>query len=266
MRSLRSISLQLARGVHRNLPKDFSRQLAPIYEKVVLELGSEVQDGLIVDIGSGFITPAIGKTGLSSGATVIGLDISPSALLKNCEVDLRLVADACKQWPFRDGSVDMVVSRSVMEHLPDTDMFARECRRVLKPGGVCVNLLPGRNAPFSLLNRILPNRISRRLLERTFPWSKDELGFPVFYNHCSFPQIQQLFESNGLVLEFIRFRYYQSNYFAPFFPLYLVSVLYDLLVWKLGITKLCSQILVIVRQPLTPLSCTRAPNVSSHTE
>ena len=65
-----------------------------------------------------------------------------------------------------------------------------------------------------------------------------------------FPQITELFERIGLSVEFIRFRYYQSTYFVRLFPAYLLCVLYDILVWKLGIRKLCSQMLVVVRQPL----------------
>ncbi|MDA8908820.1 class I SAM-dependent methyltransferase [bacterium] len=37
--------------------------------------------------------------------------------------------------PFKDGSVDFVISCHVIEHLPDPIFFIRECWRVLKPGG-----------------------------------------------------------------------------------------------------------------------------------
>jgi SAM-dependent methyltransferase len=40
--------------------------------------------------------------------------------------------------PIEDGSVDVVHSNQVIEHLPKTDSFMREIARVLKPGGYAV--------------------------------------------------------------------------------------------------------------------------------
>jgi SAM-dependent methyltransferase len=47
-------------------------------------------------------------------------------------------ADLAAQLPFDDGSVDVVHSNQVIEHLPGTDHFMREIRRVLKPDGFAV--------------------------------------------------------------------------------------------------------------------------------
>jgi SAM-dependent methyltransferase len=47
-------------------------------------------------------------------------------------------ADLGAQLPFADGSIDVVHSNQVIEHLPGTDHFMREIRRVLAPGGFAV--------------------------------------------------------------------------------------------------------------------------------
>jgi hypothetical protein len=140
------------------------------------------------------------------------------------------------------------VSRSVIEHLADTRTFADECSRVLKPGGHSVHLLPGRNAPFSLLNRILPKSLSRRLIDWVFPEKKELLGFTAYYQDCTFDGITRLFRDRGLAIEQVFCRYYQSTYYGSFFPLYLVSVVYDLLAWKLDIRHLSAQLLIVVRR------------------
>jgi SAM-dependent methyltransferase len=74
------------------------------------------------------------------------------------------VADVAAGFPFEDESFDVVVSNQVIEHLHDTDLFVRECRRVLVPGGLLVfsteNLASWHNVfavtlgwqPFSLTN------------------------------------------------------------------------------------------------------------------
>ena len=222
-----------------------------MYDAVVSKVAHDMQASVLLDIGAGFIFPVAHSEGLPPTVTAIGLDISESALRRNKDIGCGVVADACLSWPFADASVDMIISRSVVEHLKDTEAFARECHRVLKPGGVSIHLLPGRNAPFAVLNRLLPSGISRRLLLWAFPETKDELGFTAFYENCAYPDIKNLFERNGLIVENIQFRYYQSTYFFVFFPAYLLSVIYDWLIWKLGIKRLSSQLLVVVRRPFS---------------
>jgi SAM-dependent methyltransferase len=64
--------------------------------------------------------------------------------------DSRYVADRAfpitdydgRHIPFADGSFDIVFSSNVLEHVPDLAQMHAELRRVLKPGGYCVHLMP----------------------------------------------------------------------------------------------------------------------------
>jgi ubiquinone/menaquinone biosynthesis C-methylase UbiE len=74
---------------------------------------------------------------------IIGSDLSKNMLLiasKNVEqaglqkqISLEL-ADS-KQLPYQDGQFDMVISNSIVHHLPDPLPFFLEIKRVLKPNG-----------------------------------------------------------------------------------------------------------------------------------
>lgn len=49
--------------------------------------------------------------------------------------------DVC-QLSFPDGSLDLVVSNDVFEHVPDAAVAFKECTRVLRPGGVVLATIP----------------------------------------------------------------------------------------------------------------------------
>ena len=53
-----------------------------------------------------------------------------------------MVIDATNLWMFKDGELDFIVSSHTLEHLPDTKKVLTEWKRVLKPGGIMVIVVP----------------------------------------------------------------------------------------------------------------------------
>ncbi|MEZ4231136.1 MAG: class I SAM-dependent methyltransferase [Polyangiaceae bacterium] len=51
--------------------------------------------------------------------------------------------------PFEDSSFDIVFNKSVLEHTHDITRLLRECRRILRPGGRLVSLVPDWKAQWS---------------------------------------------------------------------------------------------------------------------
>ncbi len=60
--------------------------------------------------------------------------------------------------------------------------------------------------------------------------------------------MHRLLEDNGFEIVHRELRYYQSIYYTFFVPLYLLMVLYDLIVWKLGVENLACQMLFVARK------------------
>jgi len=58
-----------------------------------------------------------------------------------------VVTDLSKPWPWEDNSVDEIVARDIIEHLPDKILTMNEIWRVLKPGGVAKILVPTTDGP-----------------------------------------------------------------------------------------------------------------------
>lgn len=56
-----------------------------------------------------------------------------------------IVADLTKTFPFEDNSVDEIIMRDGLEHLPDKIHSMNELYRILKPGGVVTLIVPSTN-------------------------------------------------------------------------------------------------------------------------
>ncbi|MBM4377464.1 MAG: methyltransferase domain-containing protein [Deltaproteobacteria bacterium] len=72
--------------------------------------------------------------------------------------------------PLESGSVDVVVSSSVVEYVSDLRHYATEVRRVLKPGGVFVVTVPDERSAVRVFERGL--RLLARFAPRAFETGK----------------------------------------------------------------------------------------------
>ena len=90
----------------------------------------------VLDLGCGAGTPTRALMANPVRFRVVGADLSPSAVAAYTSSTGRdgVRLDA-QRLPFVDGAFDAVVSDDVVEHLVDTDAYAKEIHRVLSPGG-----------------------------------------------------------------------------------------------------------------------------------
>jgi SAM-dependent methyltransferase len=98
--------------------------------------------GTLLDLGSG--TGSLARGYAVRGAQVIAADLSPAMLRQAADLPRRVVARA-EASPFRSASFDAVTAGQCW-HWFDGPAVARECRRLLRPGGRIViahfNYLP----------------------------------------------------------------------------------------------------------------------------
>lgn len=230
--------------LNNRLPWRFRRDFFLLYYEMVTDLIRRQRPGFVLDVGCGRQT-FFPHSLRSLQTAFVGLDSEMEELRHNRDLSYLVVADATRDLPFADSSVDLVTTRSVLEHLTDTNHFFRESYRVLSSGGYAIHIMPGRNAPFAILNRLLSNRVTKRLLSLFYPEIKGGWGFPAYYNNCTFKSIQAALELSGLKVEQIHCRYYQATYFRAFLPAYLLFLTYDLLLWVFQAKRMASQIIVV---------------------
>ena len=87
-----------------------------------------------------------------------------------------------------------------------------------------------------------------RVLTTCYPESTGLGGFPAFYDRCYHSAIVRLLEEHGFEVVEVHAGYYHSRYYGFFIPLYLLSVLYELIISKLDIKDLCGYLLVVARK------------------
>ena len=133
-------------------------------------------DDRVLEVGCG--AAALAAVAARRGCSVVASDVSLRWLvlarkrLQELDSDVELVCCAAEALPFHDAGFDLVIAGDVVEHVADQRLFARECARVLRPGGLLFLATPNRYSlglePHVRLWGVglLPRGLARRYVER----------------------------------------------------------------------------------------------------
>jgi ubiquinone/menaquinone biosynthesis C-methylase UbiE len=203
-----------------------------------LPLGSSA-----VDLGGGRRCVYADALPDRAAVRLVAVDVSAEELALNADVDETVLADA-GHLPFPDGSIDLILSRAVLEHVPDVPQAAREMARVTRPCGVSLHFLPGRYALFAIAARALPFGALLRLLHAVSPATRGEVEFDVHYDHRHPAAIERAFREAGFRDVRVETCWAAPGYFEPVVPLFLMVSAYETLGRMLGIRRLASYMIV----------------------
>ncbi len=250
IRSFFAVNRKFCNEIEPYLPqaKMSPDRLYDLYEKIVAQYMNLKADQLVVDVGGGKSCPFAKYRNPAQKVSIIAVDISEEELKQNTDVDEKRIANIVQGLPFGPEEVDIIASRSVLEHLESLDEFLASCKRTLKKGGYMIHLFPSKFALFALINQMLPHALSRKVLYFIRPECKDIGGFPAFYDNCYYSGISKLLKKHNFEIISVHPSYYQSGYFNFFAPLFLVSVLYEALVQAVGAKNLSSYLLLVARK------------------
>jgi ubiquinone/menaquinone biosynthesis C-methylase UbiE len=131
----------------------------------------------------------------SDVARVVGIDLESQLDTRNRNAPFGVRGDI-GHLPFPAESFDMVISRSVVEHLEDPPRVFREFFRVLRPGGKVVVVTPNRYDYVSVVAALTPYWLHRRLVSRVFEVPEDDV-FPTLYRANTISSIRKAFRSAG---------------------------------------------------------------------
>lgn len=210
------------------------------------ELGGLPDGATVVDVGGG--RRCTFASSLPAGRTfhLLSVDISPEELALNKVADETRVGDI-RRLPVSDGCADLIVSRTLLEHVDGNDLAVREIMRVLKPGGTTMHLIPCRYALFAIAARILPFGPLLWLLHMVEPSTRGQVEFPVVYDRCVPSKMEALFRAAGARDIQISVTYSQNDYFTSFFPAFVVVCLYQAIVRRLSFRDAATYMIVTAR-------------------
>ena len=135
--------------------------------------------------------------------TLIGVDIGdfePDLLLDN----IKLLNCDLKNINRESESVDIITSRSVLEHLEEPLLVYREIHRVLKQGGYFIFLTPNLGHYSTLFSKVIPNKFHPWIIRRTEGREEKDV-FPTYYRSNSSNAIKKLAKESNFDLLDIKF-------------------------------------------------------------
>ena len=155
------------------------------YQKTLTDLIREYPNAKILELGGGRL-PSFKLDQLPSNiASYTVNDIDPTELAMTSDDYDKACFDVVGDVSEFKNQFDVIFSRTLIEHVSDGVKMHENVVSLLKPGGVAFHLAPTLYSPPFVLNKLLPERLSQRLLYRFFPKrgvQKDK--FPAYYSWC----------------------------------------------------------------------------------
>ena len=204
-------------------------------------------DSVLLDAGCGRTVPVlrrfVGRTARLIGVELVDFTDVPRGI-ETYRSDLASI-------PLPDAGVDVVMSRSVFEHLEDPAAVYREFARILRPGGRVIFLTANMWDYATLAARAIPNRFHSRIVNYAEGREEEDV-FPTRYRTNTRRAVERLSAQAGLRIERFQYLGQYPNYFMFNAGLFLLGTAYDKLVSRFDALRfLRGWILVTLRRPIS---------------
>ena len=229
---------------NQHMPQQKESAPRNTHEVVYRELAKRLSQGLVLDLpaGSGAFTQRL----VDNAYEVTAGDLVQHPALPDVEFHF---ADMNGTLPFRNHTFDAIVSIEGIEHIQRPFDFAKECRRILKPGGWLFITTPNISSLRSRWRYFLTgfHNKGKYPLDEQNPQPRHHI------NLLSFPELRYLLHTNKLTIEAIHTNRIKTAawLYLPCWPLaHAVSAL----VFRAGVENAAHhrQVKAILRQMMSP--------------
>lgn len=229
----------------QRLKDRFFKQDHP-YQIFEREVGRYLQPQYtLLDAGCGRTAPVLSKF-KGRAARLIGVDMVDFAT----DIEgIELLKQDLGKTSLKSHSVDLVMSRSVMEHVADPATVYTELHRVLKPGGHFIFLTPNLFDYASIIAKLVPNRLHPWIVSVTEGRAEQDV-FPVAYLTNTRRAVVKWGKQTGFELVSFRHLGQYPSYFMFNGFLFLLATGYEKLISRVrALNCLQGWIFVILRKP-----------------
>ena len=227
---------------------DSSQHPYRIYERQVDKLLTP--SAVLMDAGCGRTVPVL-RTYLGRAARLIGIeiveftDVPPGIDTYNADL---------AQLPLPDHSVDLIMSRSVFEHLSDPQSVYKEFFRVLRPGGRVVFLTANMWDYGTLIAKFVPNRLHGRIVRRVEGRAEEDT-FPIEYKTNTRVTVNRLAALAGFKVESFEYLNQYPNYLMFNGALFFLGMCFERLTSRFkALRYLRGWIMVTLYKPLEQIA------------
>ena len=193
------------------------------YELFEREVSAALRPGdTLLDAGCGRTAPVLGKF-RGRAARLIGVDLVDFTT----EIEgIELIKGDLSGVPLPDASVNLIMSRSVMEHVTDPHAVYTELGRLLQPGGRLIFLTANLWDYAALIAKSVPNHLHPWIVSRTEGRAEEDV-FPTAYKTNTRGAVERWAAATGFEVEAFRHLSQYPNYFMFSAPLFLLATAYE---------------------------------------
>jgi ubiquinone/menaquinone biosynthesis C-methylase UbiE len=151
--------------------------------------------------------------------------------------------------PLPDACIDLIMSRSVFEHLSNPQAVYNEFSRVLRPGGSVVFLTANMWDYGTLIARLVPNRFHARIVKHV-EGREEEDTFPTEYKTNTRRDVQRLALNAKLNIDSFEYLSQYPNYLMFNGILFFVGMCFEKLIARINALRyLRGWIMVTLKKP-----------------
>jgi len=234
----------LSQRIAARLPLESDKQFYNRFDdQAAAEIRALSEGSTLLDLGGGRRC-IYAASADAAQLRLVAVDISAEELALNHDVDETCVANIADSLPFATASVDLILSRTLLEHVQGVRPAAENMARVLRPGATALHLVPGRYSLFGTAARLLPFHLLLRLLHFVAPHFRGQVEFEVEYDQCHPSAMRAAFRDAGFQQVTIDVCWSQSAYFEAIPPLFAIVSVYDSLMRRLKLQRFAAYMIV----------------------
>lgn len=183
--------------------------------------------------------------GRNSRYTFVGLDVEehPDCSVLYDESLVQSIEDPIPE------PVSMIVSFTLLEHVPNNKASVRSIFNGLTAGGTTHHYIPSGLHPYSLATRVVGHKLQRELIPILRPGSENVTGYPAFFHLCTPRAMVDAFRDEGFVEVEVHTFFRATDYFAFFTPLFIFVAFFENICRVLRIRQFASGFILSARKP-----------------